>query len=298
MAAASKIETEKKVAEKEVITAVYKVNLHCQQCARDIKKPLLTTQGVHSVEADAEKSEVKIKGVIDVIKIHKLLQKLSKKKVELVSPLVDVKESVREKKEVKVEAKPAPKLSTHSMKVHLHCDTCEKDLCKKLLKHKSIYSVKTDKKAQTITVDGTMEGDKLVAYIRKKVNKNAEIIRPKPEGKEEKIEKPKVEAKPKEEKVETVERKAEKKAEVKTIEGGDKVEMVERKAEKKVVEVKTIEGRGDTPYLIQYVYAPQFFSDVNPHAAPQFFPQYFSDVNPHAAPQFFSDENPHACFIM
>jgi copper chaperone CopZ len=34
-----------KVAEKDVITAVYKVNLHCQQCARDIKKPLLSTQG-------------------------------------------------------------------------------------------------------------------------------------------------------------------------------------------------------------------------------------------------------------
>lgn len=298
MAAASKVETEKKVAEKEVITAVYKVNLHCQQCARDIKKPLLITQGVHSVEADAEKSEVKIKGAIDVIKIHKLLQKLSKKKVELISPLVQVKESVTEKKEVKVEAKPAPKLSTHSMKVHLHCDTCEKDLCKELLKHKSIYSVKTDMKAQTVTVDGTMEGDKLVAYIRKKVNKNAEIIRPHPEKKEEKIEKPKVEAKSKEEKVETVERKAEKKAEVRTIEGGDKVEMVERKAEKQVVEVKTIEGRGDTPYVIQYVYAPQFFSDVYPHAAPQFFPQFFSAVNPHAAPQFFSDENPHACFIM
>ncbi|KAJ6723955.1 HEAVY METAL-ASSOCIATED ISOPRENYLATED PLANT PROTEIN 7 [Salix koriyanagi] len=321
MAAASKVETEKKVAEKEVITAVYKVNLHCQQCARDIKKPLLITQGVHSVEADAEKSEVKIKGAIDVIKIHKLLQKLSKKKVELISPLVQVKESVTEKKEVKVEAKPAPKLSTHSMKVHLHCDTCEKDLCKELLKHKSIYSVKTDMKAQTVTVDGTMEGDKLVAYIRKKVNKNAEIIRPHPEKKEEKIEKPKVEAKSKEEKVETVERKAEKKVEVKTmeggdkvetverkaekkagvrtIEGGDKVEMVERKAEKQVVEVKTIEGRGDTPYVIQYVYAPQFFSDhVYPHAAPQFFPQFFSAVNPHAAPQFFSDENPHACFIM
>lgn len=63
--------------------------------------------GVHSVEADAEKSEIKVKGVIDVIKIHKLLEKLSKKKVELVSPLVKVTESVTEKKEVKVEAKPA-----------------------------------------------------------------------------------------------------------------------------------------------------------------------------------------------
>ncbi|KAJ6874114.1 hypothetical protein NC651_032832 [Populus alba x Populus x berolinensis] len=265
---------EKKVTEKDVITAVYKVNLHCQQCARDIKKPLLSTQGVHSVEADSEKSEVKVKGVIDVIKIHKLLEKLSKKKVELVSPLVKVTESVTEKKEVKVEAKPAPKLSTHSIKVHLHCDKCEKDLRDKLLKHRSIYSVRTDMKAQTITVDGTMEGDKLVAYMRKKVHKNAEIILPKSEKMEEKKENPKVEAKTKEEKAEMVEFKAEKKEE--------KAEMVEFKAEKKV-EVKTTERVA--PYVVNYVYAPQFFSGENPH-----------DYD--YAPQLFSDENPHACFIM
>jgi hypothetical protein len=30
----------------EVITAVYKVNIHCQQCARDIKNPLTRTQGI------------------------------------------------------------------------------------------------------------------------------------------------------------------------------------------------------------------------------------------------------------
>jgi len=30
-----------------------------------------------------------------------------------------------------------PKLSTHSIKVHLHCDKCEKDLRDKLLKHRS-----------------------------------------------------------------------------------------------------------------------------------------------------------------
>ena len=115
-------------------------------------------------------------------------------------------------------------------------------------------------KAQTITVDGTMEGDKLVAYMRKKVHKNAEIILPKSEKMEEKKENPKVEAKPKEE----------------------KAEMVEFKAEKKV-EVNTIERVA--PYVVNYVYAPQFFSGENPH-------EYVY------APQLFSDENPHACFIM
>ena len=40
-------EKEKEKVEEGIITAVYKVNLHCQQCARDIKKPLMRTQGIY-----------------------------------------------------------------------------------------------------------------------------------------------------------------------------------------------------------------------------------------------------------
>lgn len=41
-----KAKDEKKAKEKDgVITAVYKVNLHCPQCAREIKKPLISIQG-------------------------------------------------------------------------------------------------------------------------------------------------------------------------------------------------------------------------------------------------------------
>lgn len=83
--------------------------------------------------------------------------------------------------------------------------------------------------------------------MRRKVNKQAEIIPPKPEKKVEK----------KEEKKVTVE-----KEEVKIVETKGK-EIVEFKEEKKVVEVKTKEGN---PYFIHYVYAPQIFSDENPNA--------------------------------
>lgn len=36
---------EKKV---EVITAIYKLNLHCQECGNKIKRHLLITQGTHT----------------------------------------------------------------------------------------------------------------------------------------------------------------------------------------------------------------------------------------------------------
>lgn len=44
--------------------------------------------GVHGVELDVGKGEIKVKGVIDVIKIHKMIEKVSKKKVEILSPQI------------------------------------------------------------------------------------------------------------------------------------------------------------------------------------------------------------------
>ncbi len=54
------------------------------------------------MDFDVEKSDLKVKGVIDPIKIQKRIEKLIKRKVELVSPKITIKESSEvEKKEIK-----------------------------------------------------------------------------------------------------------------------------------------------------------------------------------------------------
>ncbi|MFQ6625516.1 hypothetical protein Gotur_005160 [Gossypium turneri] len=225
-----------------VITAVYKVNLHCRQCASDIKKPLMRTQGVHGVEFDVGKGEIKVTGVIDVIKIHRMIEKVSQKKVEILSPQIkipDKDKATAPPSKPKETKKRQPILRTTSMKVHLHCDKCEQDLRDKLLKHKDIYSVKSDMKAQTLTVEGIMEPEKLLSYIKKKVHKHAEMISSKTmEAKEEKKEIVKVEAKKEE------------------------VKVVGESSENKIV--KSTDA--SAPYFVHYVYAPQLFSDENPNA--------------------------------
>ncbi|GAV90036.1 HMA domain-containing protein [Cephalotus follicularis] len=231
---------EKKVD--QVVTAVYKVNLHCRQCACEIKKPLIKTQGVHNVDVDMEKSEIKVKGVIDGIKIQKLIEKLSKKRVEFLSPQVQPK--IKEKESVAAEKKSKETeeeiIRTTSIKVHLHCHKCEHDLRNKLLKHKDVYSVKTDMEAQTLTVQGSIESEKLLSYMRKKAHKHAEIMASKHETK----------------KPEEMKEKSKSGESTSTA-------VVEFKEEVKV-EVKTKES--NTPYFIHYVYAPQLFSDENPNA--------------------------------
>ncbi|KAK2979380.1 hypothetical protein RJ640_025753 [Escallonia rubra] len=228
---------EKKDKVVAVTTAVYKVNLHCPKCAHDIKRPLLRTQGVQSVDVKFDSSEVTVKGAIDPKKIHERLEKWSKRKVEILPQKIKIAEekSVKEKGETKKEV-----IKTTTMKAYMHCDQCERDLQKKLLKHKGIHSAKTDTKAQIITIEGTIESEKLLTYMRERMHKHAEIIAPKELKKEEKKEK---------------EVKVEVKSTVST-------KIVELKEEKKV-EAKT---EGSVPYFVHYVYAPQLFSDENPNA--------------------------------
>lgn len=131
--------------------------------------------GVHGVEFDLEKNEIKVKGIIEVVKIHKQIEKWSKKKVELISPKpTEVKKpttttttttSVVEKKTTEVKKVifasiiadhiyyiythmcvnvcslisfnyPQEVIRTTVLKVHIHCAQCDKDLQNKLLKHK------------------------------------------------------------------------------------------------------------------------------------------------------------------
>ncbi|CAA3018818.1 heavy metal-associated isoprenylated plant 3 [Olea europaea subsp. europaea] len=197
------------------------------------------TPGVQTVDTKFEKGEISVKGAIDAKKIQARLQKWSKKKVEIISE-TKTKEDVKKGKET---------IKTFTIKTYLHCDECEREVKRRLLKHKGIHNVKTDIKAQTITVEGVIESDKLLTYMRKRVHKYAEIIHPK-EKKAEKNEEKKVEKK--EEKKEMV--KVEEKS-------GEKIEEFK---EVKKVEVKTKEG--EVPYFIHYVYAPQLFSDENPNA--------------------------------
>lgn len=97
--------------------------------------------------------------------------------------------------------------------------------------------MKTDIKAQTITIEGVIEEEKLQNYMREKVHKNSEII----------INKEKKE---------------------------EKGKLIEAKVPEKVVEIKQVDKvdafkikEGDNiPYFVHYVYAPQLFSDENPNA--------------------------------
>lgn len=157
----------------------------------------------------------------------------------------------------------------------------------KVNKFAGIFSVKTDQKGQTVTIEGSIEPEKLLGFLRKRVHKNAEIIsskehklqkgsEEKDKGKEKEKDKDKDKEKEKE-KLKEIEKEKEKEKDnnKEKLKEKDKEKEKEKKgSEEKLEKVIVIQEdakveimvKEDVPYIIHYVYAPQLFSDENPNA--------------------------------
>lgn len=142
-----------------------------------------------------------------------------------------------------------------------------------------IFNVKTDQKAQNVTVEGTIEVEKLISFLRKRVHKNAEIISIKEvkrdqekKGKEEVQSSETSKEKDHSKSGESTKKKDDdnnKKSGESTKEKGDgkssettKIIEVHQGHPKEEIKIKD----NNVPYIIHYVYAPQLFSDENPNS--------------------------------
>ncbi|KAL0677628.1 hypothetical protein Bca4012_005609 [Brassica carinata] len=253
---------------------VLKVYMHCEGCARKVRRCLKGFEGVEDVMTDCKSGKVVVKG-------------------EKADPL-----------------KP-PVVVTVVLKVHMHCEACATEIKKRIMRMKGVESAESDLKGSQVTVKGVFEPQKLVDYVYKRTGKHAAIMKvdppppPPPEvaaaaAEGEKKEEAKGEEKDggeskgeegKEEKAKTDEEKKEGdggKGEGEAAEkgGGGETGGGGEEEEAKVVEVRKIEN----PYYY-HLYQP-------PRVAvpPMEMPSY---AYPHAyPPQLFSDENPNACSIM
>ncbi|KAF0892200.1 hypothetical protein E2562_014793 [Oryza meyeriana var. granulata] len=82
----------------ELMTAVYKVHVHCKQCAHTIVTQFTQFPGVREVKLDGGK--VTVKGIgFDAEKLRKKVEKGCRRRVELVPPPKDIVTEVKSKKE-------------------------------------------------------------------------------------------------------------------------------------------------------------------------------------------------------
>lgn len=285
---------------------VLRVFMHCEGCARKVRKSLKGFQGVEDVLTDCKTHKVVVKGEkADPLKVLERIQKKSHRQVELLSPIpkppapaAEEPKKREEKEAVKPEEKKEePQVITVTLKVHMHCEACAQEIKRRIQKMKGVENAEPDLKNSQVTVKGVFEATKLLEYVSKRTGKRAVIVKVEPEKKAED------EAKPKEDQKE--EKKNDEKEEKKVEEGDKKEEKKEEaaapapaKEEAAPAKEETVQGDGDPIVEVKknefyYYHHPQNHQLYN---NPQRIAHEIFAYPP--PPQIFSDENPNACSVM
>ncbi|XP_023001059.1 heavy metal-associated isoprenylated plant protein 7-like [Cucurbita maxima] len=285
---------------------VLKVYMHCEGCARKVRRCLRGFEGVEDVITDCKTHKVVVKGEkADPLKVLNRIQRKSHRQVELLSPIPkppspeEPKAAEEEEKEKPKpeEKKEEPPIVTVVLRVHMHCEACAQEIKKRILRMKGVDAVEPDLKGSQVSVTGAFDPPKLVEYVHKRTGKHAVIVKTDPEKKEKEGEAKEVKEEEKAGEESGKEKKGdgsgsggggggggggsgngdEKESSKEADGGGDGGNGGDGKAgvevaaeeERKVVELKKSEYYTHYPqrYAMEmYAYPPQIFSDENPNA--------------------------------
>lgn len=279
---------------------VLKVYMHCEGCARKVRRCLKGFEGVEDVITDCRTSKVVVKGEkADPLKVLGRVQRKSHRQVELISPIPKPpaeEPKKEEKEEPKAEEKQEePPVITVVLGVYMHCEACAQEIKKRIQRMKGVESAEPDLKSSQVTVKGVFEPEKLTDYVYKRTGKHAMIVKVEPEKKEEKKEEEKATEAKEEKKPEEAEKEAKKGEEAgkENKEGGDAAAAATGGGEQPVKPESEAAAAEDPKLELKknefYYYYPQNYQ-VHPQ---RFVQEYYA-----YPPQIFSDENPNACSVM
>ncbi|XP_050375545.1 heavy metal-associated isoprenylated plant protein 7 [Argentina anserina] len=274
----------------EIVLRVY---MHCEGCARKVKRCLKGFEGVEDVSTDCKSHKVVVKGEkADPIKVLERVQRKSHRQVELLSPIP--KPPAEEEKKPEEKPKPEekkeepPQVITVVLKVHMHCEACAQEIKKRIQRMKGVESAEPDLKSSQVTVKGVFDPTKLVEYVHKRTGKHAEIVKQEPEKK---ADKEKAKEVSKDEKKGGEEGDKDKKS------GGDGGEAApaednkEKKGDGKEAAASVAPEGGAVTEETKVV---ELMSRNEFNCYP---PRYAMELHAYP-PQIFSDENPNACSVM
>ncbi|KAF5730965.1 microtubule-associated protein 1B-like [Tripterygium wilfordii] len=269
---------------------VLKVYMHCEGCARKVRRSLKGFEGVEDVTTDCKTHKVVVKGEkADPLKVLERVQRKSHRQVELLSPIP--KPPTEEDKKAKEEEKPKPEekkeepqVITVVLKVYMHCEACALEIKKRIQRMKGVESAEPDLKSSQVTVKGVFEPQKLVEYVHKRTGKHASIVKTEPAAAENKEGEKGKESKD--------EKKADEGQKEKKAEGGGGEESKDKK--------EGGEGDGKAEAAAAEDTATEETKVVEVKANPYYYypPRYAMELYAYPPPQMFSDENPNACSVM
>ncbi|CAH8341183.1 unnamed protein product [Eruca vesicaria subsp. sativa] len=174
---------------------VYKVDMHCEGCAKKIRRMVKHLDGVKDVTTDVGANQLTVVGKIDPVKLQEKLEDKMQRKMVLTNPppplppKLDASSAVAAVGEKKSDgadkaAAPAPpppaapKESSVVLKMRLHCEGCIQKIKKIILKIKGVETVAIDATKDIVTVKGMMDVKELVPLLTMKLKRTVEPLLP------------------------------------------------------------------------------------------------------------------------
>ncbi|KAJ6418062.1 hypothetical protein OIU84_001448 [Salix udensis] len=153
--------------------------MHCEGCARKVRRWLKGFEGVEDVTTDCRASKVVVRGEkADPLKVLERIRRKSHREVVLISPIPKPpsEKKAEEKEKPKVEEKKEePPVITAMLRVYMHCEACAMEIKKRIQRMQGVESAEPDLKSSQVTVKGVFEPEKLVEYVHKRTGKHAVI---------------------------------------------------------------------------------------------------------------------------
>ncbi|XP_039063074.1 heavy metal-associated isoprenylated plant protein 7-like [Hibiscus syriacus] len=288
--------------------------MHCEGCARKVRRCLNGFPGVEDVMTDCKTNKVVVKGEkADPFKVLDRLQRKSHRR--------RLKQRIKKTPSLKTRRKrfcffslfkhlkvsffstflslikfwflQPPAVVTVVMKVYMHCEACALGIKKRIQRMKGVESAEPDLKSSEVTVKGVFEPPKLVEYVYRRTGKKAVIVKQEAEA-------PKTEGEEKAKDDSKDEKKCEESgADKDKKEGGGGEEEDNNNKDKKQ------EGGGDSKEADVATSTEAAAAAEESEVAVEvkknefcYYPPRYATESYAYPPQIFSDENPNACSVM
>ncbi|XP_062112685.1 heavy metal-associated isoprenylated plant protein 8-like [Humulus lupulus] len=161
---------------------VLKVYMHCNGCKDKVYKCLRCLEGVEEVVVDSENHIVIVRGKrANPIQVLERLRKKYSRNAELISPIPEPENNENNEDEA---LEDEPQLKVMVLKMNMHCQGCADDIKRDLERMRGVLTADPDMENSLVTVRGIVDESKLVNYIKKRLGKNAEILKQETEEEE------------------------------------------------------------------------------------------------------------------
>ncbi|KAM0052716.1 putative heavy metal-associated isoprenylated plant protein/5/6 [Helianthus debilis subsp. tardiflorus] len=178
----------KKQKASDINVVVLKIDLHCEGCAGRVVKAVRTLDGVESVRiGDSELNKLTVIGKLDPVKLRQKVEennhqsggggeskKKQQKPHENDKPSLDKTKTANKPKEIPV--------TTGVLKVPLHCQGCIRRIHKVVTKTKGFMDMSFDKNKDLVTVKGAIDMKLLAEALQEKLKRGVEVVPSKKDG--------------------------------------------------------------------------------------------------------------------